>query len=133
LWTARRGIAILRPFIPNRTGCLNRGGGDFEIFRIPWFTDQDRSPVLVPGALFFAGCGPWLCAALRPSSRKFRGYEVVGGFYEKVDVPRKAGLRVIDNGIASDNEVSNAMGMEGGQKGLCILGTSSSISQPFMA
>src|SRR5277367_5145047 len=34
--------------------------------------------------------------------------------YEKVDVFRKAGLRVKDNRVAPDNEVFNAMGMEGG-------------------
>jgi hypothetical protein len=42
-------------------------------------------------------------------------------FYEKVDVVRKAGLGMEDNGVAPHSEVSNAMGMEGGQKVFVIL------------
>ena len=42
-------------------------------------------------------------------------------FYEKVHVLRKAGLRVIDNREAANNEVFNAMGMEGGQKVFVVL------------
>jgi hypothetical protein len=38
------------------------------------------------------------------------------GFYEKIKVPRKAGLPMQDNRVTSHNEVFNAMGMEGGQK-----------------
>jgi len=34
-------------------------------------------------------------------------------FYEKVYVLRKAGLGVKDDRVAADNQVSNAMGMEG--------------------
>jgi hypothetical protein len=39
-----------------------------------------------------------------------------GRFYEQVNVLRRAGLRMKDDGVASHNEVFNAMGMEGGQK-----------------
>jgi hypothetical protein len=53
--------------------------------------------------------------------------------YEKVKVFREPGLRVINNREASDNQIFNAMGVEGGTKGLCNLGTSGSISQPFSA
>ena len=38
------------------------------------------------------------------------------GSYEKVDVLGKAGLHMQDDGVTSDNEIFNAMGMEGGQK-----------------
>jgi hypothetical protein len=42
-------------------------------------------------------------------------------FYEKVDVLRKAGLRVKDDSVTANNQVSNAMGMEGGQKVFVVL------------
>ena len=47
----------------------------------------------------------------------------IGGVrsYEEIDVLRKAGLRMQDDGAASDNEVFNAMGMEGGQKVFVVL------------
>src|ERR1035438_475786 len=40
---------------------------------------------------------------------------------EKVDVLGKAGLRVKDDSVSANNQVSNAMGMEGGQKVFVIL------------
>jgi hypothetical protein len=40
---------------------------------------------------------------------------------EKVEVPRKAGLRVKNDGVTSDDEVLNAMGTEGGQKIFVVL------------
>ena len=40
---------------------------------------------------------------------------------ENVHVPRKARLRVKDDSITSDDEVLNAMGMEGGQKVFVVL------------
>ena len=43
------------------------------------------------------------------------------GSYEKIDVLGKAGLRMQDDGVAFDNEVLNAMGMEGGQKVFVVL------------
>jgi len=42
-------------------------------------------------------------------------------FDENVDVRRKAGLRVKDHGVTANNQVSNAMGMEGGQKVFVVL------------
>jgi len=42
-------------------------------------------------------------------------------FYEEVEVIREARLRVKDNGVASHNEVLNAMGMECGQKVFVVL------------
>jgi hypothetical protein len=42
-------------------------------------------------------------------------------FYENVDVLRKARLRVKDDSVPADNQVSNAMGMEGGQKVFVVL------------
>jgi hypothetical protein len=42
-------------------------------------------------------------------------------FYEKVDVLRKARLRVMDNRKAAHNQVFNAMGLEGGQKVFVVL------------
>jgi hypothetical protein len=36
--------------------------------------------------------------------------------YEKIDGFGKAGLRVKTHGVTTHNQVSNAMGMEGGQK-----------------
>jgi hypothetical protein len=42
-------------------------------------------------------------------------------FYEQVNVLRRAGLRMKDNGIAPHDEVFNAMGMEGGQKVFVVL------------
>ena len=51
--------------------------------------------------------------------RRLRVREV--GFDEKVDVLRKAGLSVKDDGVSSDDEVFNTMGMEGGQKVFVVL------------
>jgi hypothetical protein len=51
--------------------------------------------------------------------RRLRVHRVC--FYEKIDVVRKAGLRVKDHGVTTNNEVSNAMGMEGGQKVFVVL------------
>jgi hypothetical protein len=47
----------------------------------------------------------------------------VGGvrFYEKVHVFCIAGLRVIDNRVCPNYEISNSMGMEGGQKVFVVL------------
>jgi hypothetical protein len=42
-------------------------------------------------------------------------------FYENVDVLRKAGLRVKNDSVTANNQVSNAMGMEGGQKVFVVL------------
>jgi hypothetical protein len=42
-------------------------------------------------------------------------------FYENIDVLREARLCVKDDGITANNQVSNAMGMEGGQKVFVIL------------
>ena len=48
--------------------------------------------------------------------------DVVGVcFDKKVDVLRKAGLSVKDNRIPPNNEIFNAMGMEGGQKVFVVL------------
>ena len=40
---------------------------------------------------------------------------------EKIDVLRKAGLRMKDDRVTTNDEVSNAMGMEGGQKVFVVL------------
>ena len=40
---------------------------------------------------------------------------------EQIDVLREAGLCMIDNGIPADDQVPNAMGIEGGQKVFVIL------------
>jgi hypothetical protein len=42
-------------------------------------------------------------------------------FYEKVDVLGEAGLGVKDDGVPTDNQVFNAMGMEGGQMVFVVL------------
>ncbi len=42
-------------------------------------------------------------------------------FYEKIDVPGKTWLRMKDDGVTANNQVSNAMGMEGGQKVFVVL------------
>ena len=49
-----------------------------------------------------------------PEDKKLR-------FYEKVDIVRKAGQRVEGHGVAACNQVSNARGMEDGQKVFEIL------------
>jgi hypothetical protein len=41
--------------------------------------------------------------------------------YEKVDVLRKAGLRVKNDSVTANNQIPNAMGMEGGQKVFVVL------------
>jgi hypothetical protein len=43
------------------------------------------------------------------------------GLYEDVNIPRIAGLGLKNDGVTADNEVFNAMGMEGGQKVFVIL------------
>ncbi|SPE37432.1 hypothetical protein SBA3_2640010 [Candidatus Sulfopaludibacter sp. SbA3] len=42
-------------------------------------------------------------------------------FYEHLDVIREAGLRVEDDSVTADDQVSNTMGMEGGQKVFVVL------------
>ena len=57
-----------------------------------------------------------------PCQSRIGRFRVCGiGFYEYVHVLRKPGLRVKDNREASDHEVFNAMGMEGGQKVFVVL------------
>jgi len=63
-----------------------------------------------------------------PEGRAERGERGVRGlcvggvrFDEKVDVPGEAGLCVKDDRVSPDNQVSNAMGMECGQKVFVIL------------
>ena len=48
-----------------------------------------------------------------------RVYQVC--FYEKIDVLGKTRLRVKGDGVTANNQVSNAMGMEGGQKVFVVL------------
>jgi hypothetical protein len=43
------------------------------------------------------------------------------GFYKDVDVLREARLRVKNDCVTSNNQISNAMGMEGGQKVFVVL------------
>src|SRR5665213_1484058 len=83
-------------------------------------------PGLFSGGLFFAVCEIVRADALERCAE--RGKRGIGCLRvrrvcldEKIDVPREAGLRVIDNRKAAYNEVFNAMGMEDGQKVFVVL------------